>query len=407
MFTNAVSFYQEYGSGKIVFSDGAFYYASRGKAGNPEGIRYGVLGQKFAMTMKDEKTYAIGIALETSTNPGSCKRISYVKKGGYYYSLYKVSYDRILQRMQARYPKVEFEKLMYNQKIQCEIDFYLCLVKDGEDQGTLLELNNGRVQLGGKVYQKAEQIQKAANWSSETKEALEHYYGIWMEIKQPSSWFVVYQKNDNAASGTMKKQEFVYGKSQKLTKCSFQRVITVYMNPGDVTWQGRTQESVTTLLKSKFLGWSLEKNTSVIYKDQQNVKNLSDRQGAVINLYAHWSEESMILPNMQADQMEFLGWSTQKQSVLSADSKDEELQKLKLYPAESSFTPTENTTLYAVWKWKKYKVQFQTPKDRGDGTETKKYYYNKEEIQQIREWIVSCGFVGRCFNEMVSRRISI
>ena len=118
MFTNAVSFYQEYGSGKIVFSDGAFYYASRGKAGKPKGIRYGVLGQKITMTMKTGKTYEIGIALETNTNPGSCKRISYVKKDGYYYSLYKVSYDRILQRMQARYPKVEFEKLMYNQKIQ-------------------------------------------------------------------------------------------------------------------------------------------------------------------------------------------------------------------------------------------------------------------------------------------------
>lgn len=350
-FTNAVSFYETYGSGKIVFSDGAFYYASRGKAGNPKGIRYGVLGQKFTMTMGKETTYQIGIALETSTNPGSCKRISYIKQEGYYYSLYQVSYEDILSRMQARYPKVAFQKLMYNQKIQCQIDFYLCLVKDGEDQGNVTELKNGRVELTGTVYQKAEQIQKAANWSTQTMEALKHYYGIQMQIQQPSSWFAVYHKNDSIALGTMQQQEFVYGKRQKLTKCTFKRIVSVTLDAGyGKTWQGVNQIPVTTFLKSKFLGWSLQKKGTVSYQDQQSVKNLSDEHGAKIHLYANWSNESMKLPDMQADDLEFLGWSKEKIAIYAADISQKELQKFNYYPAGTVVTPTKNTTFYAVWK---------------------------------------------------------
>lgn len=407
-FTNAVSFYETYGSGKIVFSEGAFYYASRGKAGDPKGIRYGVLGQKFTMAMGKETTYQIGIALETSTNSGSCKRISYIKQEGYYYSLYQVSYEDILSRMQTRYPKVAFQKLMYNQKIQCQIDFYLCLVKDGEDQGNVTELENGRVELTGTVYQKAEQIQKAANWSPQTMEALKHYYGIQMQIQQPSSWFAVYHKNDSIALGTMQQQEFVYGKSAKLTKCAFKRILSVTLDAGyGKNWQGVNQIPVTTFLKSKFLGWSLQKKGNVSYQDQQSVKNLSDEHGAKIHLYANWSKESMKLPDMQADGLEFLGWSTEKIAIYSADTNQKELQKLNYYPAGTVVTPKKNTTFYAVWKWKRYKVQFQTPENGTDESKTTTYYYNKEEIQQIREWIVLCGFVGKRLNEMICGRMHI
>ena len=142
-FRDAVTFYDKYGSGQIVFYDGSFYYASRGKEGNIRGTRYGVAGQKFTVELEDGKKYVTEIALDDGSGEGSCRRISYIKKEGYCYSLYQVSYDRIFKRLQNKYPGTDFGWLMYNRKIYLQIDFYLCLVLDGKDKGIVKELDNG------------------------------------------------------------------------------------------------------------------------------------------------------------------------------------------------------------------------------------------------------------------------
>lgn len=403
-FTDAVAFYNTYGSGKIVFSNGAFYYSSRGKAGNPDGIRYGVLGQNFVMEMNDGESYSIGIALDEDTNPGSCKRISYVKKDGYYYSLYQVLYDAVFNRMQKRYPDVDFYNLMYNRKIQCQVNFLLCLVIDGKDQGSVKELENGQIKASGKVCRRLEQILEAADWSEQTRKALRAYYGIQMNIYQPSTWYAAYYKSHKAASGIMEKQAFTYGVPQKLMKCSFRKEITIRLEPGDGTWKGQKQESVNILLKSRFLGWSLSAEGKKKYGDQQQVKNLSNQQGAVINLYALWSEERVFFPDCQQDDCEFLGWSTEKYDILPAESKEEDILKLKLYQPGDSCMPETDVTFYAVWRKKRYQVQFRQPEmDSGDSAAAI-YHYSKADVQEIRKLIETCGFAGNWLNRALLRR---
>lgn len=403
-FTDAVAFYDTYGSGQIVFSDGAFYYSSRGKEGNPKGTRYGVAGQRFTVEAEGDRRYVTEIALDDGSGSGSCKRISYIKKDGYCYSLYQVAYDRIFRRLRSKYSGTDFEQMMYNHQICFQIDFYLCLVLDGEDQGVVNELDNGRVTFTGTVYQSLDQILKAADWSEETKKALKNYYGIQLRIYQPSTWYVSYHKNDPAASGTMNRQTFTYGTAEKLSPCSFSKVITVTLDPGEGIWKGEKPEQVHTMLKSRFLGWSLKPKGVKQYSDAAKVKNLTDKHEETIHMYALWSQEHMKLPGMNCDGYEFLGWSPDKLPVLPADTGKEDIEKLKLYEEGSNYSPEKNTVLYAVWKQMRYKVQFQTPQDGRENQETtRNFKYGREEIRKIRELIADYGFAGFQLNQAIIR----
>ena len=404
LFTDAVAFYNVYGSGNMIFSEGAFYYSSRGKQGDPGGIRYGVLGQRFTMEMERGACYAIEIALESGSNQGSCRRISYVKKDGYYYSLYEVSYDSVFQRMQKRYQDVDFNQLMYNQSIRFQIDFLLALVVNGQEKGSIKELDNGRVQITGTAYESLEQVLDAAQWSKETKKALEYYYGIEMIIFQPSTWYVEYDKNHKSASGSMKKQVFTYGEAQNLEKCSFGRTLTVQFDPVDGTWRGETLEPVYTMVKSRFLGWSLTPDGKKKYKDQQRVRDLLSSQGETLKLYALWSKSQITFPKRKRDDCELMGWSTKKYGTLPADSGEEALPDGKLYQPGELYELETDLTFYAVWKWKQYKVQFQDPEAVSDNSEKAVYFYDLEDVQEIRDLIEACGFAGTRLNRALVRR---
>lgn len=404
--TDAVEFYHMYGGGKIVFSEGAFYYSSRGREGNPKGVRYGVLGQKFTIEMENGQCCTIGIALESGDSQGSCKRISYVKKDGYCYSLYQVSYDRIFKRMQERYPKIDLSQSMYNQKIRFQIDFLLTLVVNGQEKGKVEELDKGQLHITGTAYQSLEEIQDAADWSEETRDALENYYEIQMQVFQPSIWYVEYDKNHKSASGTMEKQAFTYGKEEKLAKCFFRNVIMVNLDPVDGTWRGEKLETVHKMLKSQFQGWSLTPDGQKKYEDQAWVKNLSDQQGAQVLLYALWSGVEIVFPDCRRDDCDFLGWSTKKYDTLSAGSEKAELEEGKIYRPGDRYRTQKNRTFYAVWRWKRYKVQFREPDEISGDLEQKIYHYDRKAVQEIRELIESCGFAGARLNQELARRES-
>ena len=404
-FSNAAAFYNTYGTGQIVFSDGAFYYSSRGKAGDPKGIRYGVAGQKFAMEMDGGKRYVTGIALDDGSGTGSCRRISYVKKDGYYYSLYQVSYDRLFERFRSRYPGTDFSSLMYNRRIRYQVDFYLCLVLNGTDQGTVTELDNGEVVFRGNVYQNPDQILKAADWSGSTRKALKNYFGIQLKVFQPSRWYVSYHKNDPAAGGSMKKQAFTYGKAGKLISCGFSRVITVKLEPGDTAWKGKKLKPVSTMLKSSFRGWSLSADGKKKYGDCAKVKNLTDQHNGIIHLYALWSPQKYTLPELNSDQYVFLGWSRKEVKILPADTDINTIGKLSILAPGKRFIPEKDTVLYAVWKVKKYRVEFRTPKTgAGDSKTIRSIRYGRTRILLIRELIERCEFAGARLNREIIRK---
>ena len=79
-----------------------------------------------------------------------------------------------------------------------------------------------------------------------------------------ATYTVHFEKNDNAATGTMSDQNFTYNTAQNLTANGFSR--TNYI----------------------FAGWSTTPNGAVEYTDGQSVSNLSATHGATVTLYAQW-----------------------------------------------------------------------------------------------------------------------
>ena len=88
------------------------------------------------------------------------------------------------------------------------------------------------------------------------------------------TYTVVFDKNDRDATGTMSDQNFLYDMTARLSSCNFE------------------------LKDHVFSGWALTANGRAVYADRESVRNLTDVDGAVITLYAVWTEElPWVLPS--------------------------------------------------------------------------------------------------------------
>ena len=83
----------------------------------------------------------------------------------------------------------------------------------------------------------------------------------------PNTYSVRFNKNSDAASGTMENQQFNYDEAQNLSANSF----------------------VTSTTGYHFGGWSTTADGPVVYSDGQSVINLASQQDAVVDLYAQWT----------------------------------------------------------------------------------------------------------------------
>jgi len=83
-------------------------------------------------------------------------------------------------------------------------------------------------------------------------------------VMEPPSYTVAYLAN--GGSGQMENSVHVYGTEKKLNSNNF------------------------TYLGYVFSGWGLAAEGPVVYRDQQNVKNLTKTSGETISLYAQWEE---------------------------------------------------------------------------------------------------------------------
>ena len=117
-----------------------------------------------------------------------------------------------------------------------------------------------------------------------------------------------------------------------------------------------------------FVGWATSPNGSVVYSNQQSVKNLTATNGVTVNLYAKWAantytikldsnggtgtmadisatyDKDVTLPKstFRKDEYTFIGWSTTKDGDV----------KYKDGATVKNLTSTNNgtATLYAKWK---------------------------------------------------------
>lgn len=382
---SAFSFYQKYGSGEIVFQEGCFYYASRGSAGDTGGTRYGVSGQKFTVQV-NKAEYETGVALHSDAHEGSCKRIRYEKRDGYYYSLYEISYDRIYERLSKKYPNVDFGRLMYNRDVQLQIDFYLTLVKNQEDLGWIQERKDGTIQKNGKIYESYEGILHAANWSKRTKEALKGYFKLAMTIRQPSSYTICYHKGMDSSERDTLQQELSYAEEAALLKNSFSNVYSVVIYP-----DGGEHGMRTYTAKETFLGWAVTKGGAVIYKDRQKVKKLTDVHQGVVHLYAVWKEAAFVFPDAaKQEKKRLLGYSAEGDSVLIPKKQAE---RMELHQPGDTILVNQNLQFYGIWCRTYQKVQFFEPDSSAQATGTK--VISGKKMEQIRKFMLSSLYGGK------------
>ena len=174
--------------------------------------------------------------------------------------------------------------------------------------------------------------------------------------------------NPNGGAGSMDDQEFEWGYTQRLSRCTF------------------------TKFGTKFNGWSLEPGGSVKYLDNAKVGNLASEDDAIVNLYAKWDTYEFNVrldPNggtwtggeggesvtnltftygaygnlpvndfFEKDKMTFVEWNTAPDGsgAAYADGANGSM----IVASEN-----ENVTLYAQWRKNRYTVEYDA--NGGDG----------------------------------------
>ena len=156
----------------------------------------------------------------------------------------------------------------------------------------------------------------------------------------PVSYSVKFNGN-GSTSGSMANQSFTYDKAQALTANTFKREFTVTYN---YNYYGSSLTSVTA--KASFSGWASSSTGAVVYTDKQSVKNLSSTSGAVVNVYAKWTDKSVTLPTPTRTGYTFDEWYTDTTGGT------------KVGTGGGSYTPSKSVTLYAHWTPITYTVKF-------------------------------------------------
>lgn len=138
-----------------------------------------------------------------------------------------------------------------------------------------------------------------------------------------------------------------YDVAKALTANAFKREFTVTYN-----YNGNGTANTTAKATATFNGWAKTSSGSVAYTNKQSVKNLSSTQGAVVDIYAKWTDGSVTLPTPTRTGYKFSGWYT----ATSGGT--------KVGGGGDSYKPTKNITLYARWTPITYTVKYYL-----DGTE--------------------------------------
>lgn len=309
-----------------------------------------------------------------------------------------MEYDRLYAKFKGRYPGIDFDGLMYNQKITVRIDFYLSLVIDGMPQGRVVELADGSRKLEGVLYTDLNGILSAKNWSNATKQSLPSYFGIRLEIFQPSRYSIEYLYQSEESSESYR-QEFTYGIKEKLAPCSFFEAYKAHLMPG----LPEKEDEILLEQESHFLGWSYEEDGKIIFSDGEEICNLTDQNGKVIRLYAVFERKSPMIPDIEDPAFEILGWSREKREVYEASVFPKDMEKLFL--AGDTLTLSQDLTLYAVLQEKRKRVRYRLPDQNKRPVRT--FIYEGKDIRLIQSKIRLLGFPSKILTRQLAYGIDL
>ena len=140
---------------------------------------------------------------------------------------------------------------------------------------------------------------------------------------------------NGSTGGSMNDQSFTYDEAAKaLTANGFTRGFTVTYDYKGATDGNSTASDTAT---ATFNGWAESADGEKKYDDGASVQNLTDVDGATVNLYAKWTDGSVTLPAPTKTGSIFDGWYSDSGLTI------------KVGDGGASYKPTTSTTLYAKW----------------------------------------------------------
>ncbi len=157
---------------------------------------------------------------------------------------------------------------------------------------------------------------------------------------QPIGYSVKFNGN-GSTSGSMSNQSFVYDIAQNLNANTFKREFMITYN---YNYAGKTD--TTEKAAATFNGWATSASGSVVYTNKQSVKNLSSTSGAVVNVYAKWTDKAVTLPTPTRTGYTFDGWYTTATGGT------------KIGGGGSSYTTDKDVIVYAHWTPITYTIKF-------------------------------------------------
>ncbi|WP_031420564.1 InlB B-repeat-containing protein [Lachnoclostridium phytofermentans] len=211
-FDNAVDFYNNYGSG-IVFKDGYFYYATRGKAAtaNVSTTHWSTIGYRMRVNTSSQSTYIYfnlsGYTVET---------VNEVYSDGYIYDLCRINLSYVKSKL-AQTNRTAYNEFIINGGYlivdSCMITVKIDKYGNRTNSGSMDDYGN----FWGSVYTDYNGIANAAPWSNPS--SLHSYFNKTInyvtELKSRQVVYVRYQNTDGDYGGysVVINKDYVYGET--------------------------------------------------------------------------------------------------------------------------------------------------------------------------------------------------
>lgn len=145
----------------------------------------------------------------------------------------------------------------------------------------------------------------------------------------PITYEVAYNGN-GATSGSMSNSTHTYDVDKNLSKNLYERIYHVIYNYNGKP--GANEDNVDAV--AQFINWKAQSENRT-FTDEQSVRNLCSTQNAVYHLDAQWQLATLTLPSPTRTGYTFKGWSTNQNATDGITG---------------SFTPEQDTKLYAIWE---------------------------------------------------------
>ncbi len=211
-FDNAVTFYNKY-SGDIVFKDGYFYYATRGKAAssNVNTTHWSTIGYRMRVTTTSKSVY-----IYFNLSGYTVESVDESSSNGYIYNLCRINLSYVKAKLAQKNNTAYQEFLINGGNIvvdSCMITVKIDARGNRTNSGSMDDYGN----FYGNVYTNYSGIANAASWSNPS--SLHSYFNMTInyvtQLKSRQVVYVRYQQADGSygSYSAVINKDYVYGES--------------------------------------------------------------------------------------------------------------------------------------------------------------------------------------------------